>query len=626
MLADKEEIRSRNDILEVIGAVVQLQRRGRNWVGLCPFHQEKTPSFNVDPVTQTFRCFGCDASGDVFSFVERHENMSFIEAVERLARRAGVEFERKGSNPVQRGERDALYEANSAAVTYFRHTLEKAPAAQEYLKRRMLLPETIEKFQIGYATEMWDGLVSYLRMRKVNTKTAADAGLIRLARTGDYVDAFRDRIMFPIHDDQNRVVGFGGRALGDDPAKYMNTGETPIFAKSRLLYALPFARRKIAEEGHTLLMEGYMDVITAHQAGFGNAVASLGTAFTSDHARKLARLAPTAVIAYDADEAGVKAALRAAAELERETVVARIVRLPQGEDPDSLIRSGHPELLARAIDSAITRVQLQIDLAQASADTSNEDGRQALLRRLIAILASVPTRAEREAYIEKIWRLHPLSSLGPGIAKEQLHRDAEEASGKVTRTTLAARQPFGRGSTDYRARFEPGQAGQSPSPEAPNAGRASPGVTRRLLAAEMLLIRAAATAEHRAHVLDLVEPDDLLHETDRALLAFVRDHQSELGEEEADLVQLLRSEPDCTFSEDAVQRLQESATALCNEPVDAAVLADAANALRQRREAVLRAELSRLLQSKGELTAEDRDRVRELTDLFARRRGSTQSS
>jgi DNA primase len=615
MDADKEEIRARNDIVEVIGSVVQLQKRGRNWVGLCPFHQEKTPSFNVDPVTQTFKCFGCDASGDVFTFIQRHENMSFIEAVEYLARRAGVEVKRHDSTPQQRSKRDAMFEANAVAVTYFRRGLERSPAAREYLAGRKVLSETIEKFQIGFAPDDWEGLVKYFAARKIAPDIATAAGLLHQRRGGGYVDAFRNRIMFPIHDEQMRVVGFGGRSMGDEQPKYLNTGETPIFQKSRLLYALPFARRRIADEGYTLLMEGYMDVVTAHQGGFEHAVASLGTAFTADHARRLARLAPRVMIVYDADSAGVKAALRAAAELEQHSVTARIVRLPAGEDPDSLIRSGHPEILARAITQAITRVEMELDLAIAGADSGTDYGRQALLQRVVEILATVPARSERDAYIEKVWQLHPLSIHGPGVAKEQLHRDAEEAARRRRQPNAAARQPFQRG--------RPSDAATQPAGSQTAETRADTEVhAPRVQAAEKLILRALASPEHRACALRLVEPEDLADSLDRQIYLFVRERLRDPSADEAELVRRLREEGPEGTSEAAVQRLQESQVALANEPIDEEVLADAVRIIRDRRAEMVNAELMRLLQSKTELTAEDRDRVHELHALLARLKGS----
>jgi DNA primase len=264
-----------------------LKQKGRNWQGLCPFHQEKTPSFYVDPATQTFKCFGCGASGDVFTFISRYENMSFVEAAEWLARRAGLQFARRGQEEAGRkSERDQIFEINAVACDYFRTMLQRVPAAKEYLHQRGLTQEALTRFQIGYAPDSWDALVSFLRARRLSLQIAETAGLVVRASSGDMVDMFRHRIIFPIHDEQERIVGFGGRALGDMQPKYLNTGETPVFAKSRLLYGLPFARRKIAAAGYTLLMEGYMDVVAAHQADFSNALATLGTSLTEEHARK----------------------------------------------------------------------------------------------------------------------------------------------------------------------------------------------------------------------------------------------------------------------------------------------------------------------------------------------------
>jgi DNA primase len=625
MEADKEEIRSRSDIVEIIGAVVQLQRRGRNWVGLCPFHQEKTPSFNVDPVTQSFKCFGCGASGDVFTFIERHENMSFVEAAEYLARRAGVEFARKGGAPRPPGEREALYEVNAAAVTYFQTALSRDAAAQEYLARRGILPETVAKWQIGFAPEQWEGLVAYLRSRRFDLKLAEKAGLLHPRQDGSPYDTFRNRIMFPILDEQQRVVGFGGRAMGDDPPKYLNTGETPIFLKSKLLFGLPHARKSMAEQGHALLMEGYTDVISAHQAGFTAAVATLGTALTTEHARRLARLAPRVVVVYDGDAAGIKAALRAAVELEKENVQVRIVTLPPGDDPDSLIRSGHPERLQRAIAGAVTRVQFELDQAQANADMDTEEGRQDLIRRVIAILATVPTRTERDAYIERIWQIHPLSIHGPAIAKEQLHRDAEQASGRG-QVILAPRRPFDRGSSRYgdrdygRGSWRGDQGGRRAS--GPTTTDGPPPISARLNASEMLLLRGIASQEHRRTALAGIRPDELLDETDRRIFSLAAQHAPALTDE-ASLMDLIRAEKDDAFSQKAAERLQESHAATANEPLNADALTGAIRAIRERRLAMIEAEIRELLKSRPVLTEEDRERVMQLRELQARLRGST---
>ncbi|NLH98186.1 MAG: DNA primase [Chthonomonadales bacterium] len=624
MQVDKEEIRARSDIVEIIGAVVQLQRRGRNWVGLCPFHQEKTPSFNVDPVTQSFKCFGCGASGDVFTFVERHENMSFIEAAEHLARRAGVELARRGGGPPRpQGEREALFDANAAANTYFRKTLSQASAAIDYLARRGILPETVEKWQIGFAPDAWDGLLNYLVSRKFDLRVAERAGLIHKARTGNYVDAFRNRIIFPIHDDQQRIVGFGGRAMGDEPPKYLNTGETPIFTKSKLLFGLHHARKSMAEQGHALLMEGYTDVISAHQAGFTAAVATLGTSLTTEHAKRLARLSPRIVIVYDADSAGIKAALRAATELERESAQVRIVALPAGDDPDSLIRAGHADRLKRAIDNAVTRVQFELDLAVAAADQSTDEGRHELVRRVIAILATVPTRTERDLYIERVWQLHPLSVHGPALAKQQLHQDAEQVAGRKV-TAIAPRQTFNHGRTRYesRRRDEGRSSGHGAFPgRGPNRQAVVPPPSTRVHASELLLVRALTSEGLRADALDMVTPDDLLHETDRRLFALVAKHRQALTDE-ASLMRLVRAQNDDQFSQDVADRLQESHAVTANEPLDAEVLSGAAKTIRERRLATVEAEIGAILKSRAVLTEDDRERVRQLQEVQSRLRGS----
>lgn len=618
MQADKEEIRARSDIVEIIGAVVQLQRRGRNWVGLCPFHQEKTPSFNVDPVTQSFKCFGCGASGDVFSFIERHENMSFVEAAEYLARRAGVEFARRGGGPPQpQGEREALFEANAVACTYFSKMLAQASPARDYVERRGLLPETIEQWQIGFAPDSWDGLLSYLTSRKLDLRVAERAGLIRVASTGRYVDYFRNRIIFPILDEQQRIVGFGGRTMGDEEPKYLNTSETPIFAKSKLLFGLPHARKSMAEQGHALLMEGYTDVISAHQSGFTAAVATLGTALTTEHAKKLARLAPRVVIVYDADSAGIKAALRAATEIEKESVQARIVALPAGDDPDSLLRAGHADRLKRAIDKAITRVQFELDLAIQAADQSTDEGRHELIRRVIAILATVPTRTERDLYIERVWRLHPLSVHGPALAKQQLHQDAEQLSGRKV-TVIAPRKTFERGTSRYEARRSVRRDQDWPA----RASRPDmPMVTPRVNASEMLILRALTTDKHRADALALISEDDLTNETDRRLVALICLHRQSITDE-ASLMRMVRAQGDDEFAQKVAERLQECHAATANEPLDAEVLSGAARTIRERRLSAIEAEIGAILKSRTVLTEDDRERVRQLQRVLSRLKGS----
>jgi len=591
MRVDKDEIRARNDIVEVIGASVALRRRGRNYVGLCPFHNEKTPSFNVDPVTQTFRCFGCDASGDVFTFVERYQNMSFVEAAEYLARRAGVEFARGGQGQ-RAGERDRLYEINAIALAYYRAQLARNAFARDYVARRGLSEEALEKFQIGYAPDAWDGLVGYLTVRKSDLQAARQAGLLQVSSSGDLFDMFRHRLMFPILDEQERVVGFGGRCFGDEQPKYLNTGETPIFQKSRLLYGLPFARRRIGVEGKALLMEGYMDVIAAHQAGFTTAVATLGTALTEDHARRLARLFssnPTVVLVYDADSAGVRATLRSSEILEKEGIGVRIVRLPEGDDPDSLLRRGESATFQRLIDAAVGRVEYQLDRIVAEADQSTEDGRATMLRRILAVLATVPSRSERDVYIEKVWQYHTMRASGAGVAKEQMHRDAE-ALAALNRER--ARRPV------------------AVAPGAPAQARPRPAT--RLTAtqrAERLLVRGLASAEWSVWVTRCANEDDFLDPSARRLFELVRDTpEAALSGPEA-LLEAVDAQGDAGFSEAVRALLQEFDSIAANEPLSDEALAGCVERLRQAKIRHLTAEMARCLQGPV-VTEADREQVR----------------
>lgn len=598
MQADKDEIRARNDIVEVLGAYVSLRKRGRNWQGLCPFHQEKTPSFHADPVTQTFRCFGCGASGDVFTFIERHENMTFVEAAELLARRVGLSFARQGAPGPPPGERERLYDANARAAEFYRGVLEKAAAPRDYLQRRGLAKGTLERFALGFAPEGWTSLVGFLRSRKVDLRDAEKAGLLHVGRTGEHYDAFRQRIVFPIHDEQERIVGFGGRAMGEEQPKYLNTGETPIFAKSRLLYGLPFARRKVAAEGRSLLMEGYMDVIAAHQAGFGSALATLGTSLTEEHARKLARLAPVVVLVYDADNAGIRATLRASEILEKEGAEVRVVRLPEGDDPDSLLRRGESAAFQRAVDGALGRVEYQLERVLATSSTADDAALARTLRKIVAILATVPSRAERDAYMERVWRVHPLSVHGPGVAKEQLHRDAEAYAAGARG---AGRQPA-------RPVLPPSQAGGAPPTPAHG-----PSAAER---AEAQILRALAEPRWRRVALGAAAPDNMVTPFGRELIQFVSAHAEELAMDEEGLVSLLDRDAEPAFSLAARERLQEFGMITQKEPLTQALIEGSLRTLRRHRMEALKSELVRFLKDQGELTSADRDRVAELNRLL----------
>jgi DNA primase len=446
-----EAVRSRTDIVELISGYTALKRAGSKWKGLCPFHQEKTPSFNVDPETGRWHCFGaCGVGGDCFKFLERAENLTFGEALQKLAARAGIQLAARGATPAEReasaraqSEKDRIFAATGIAARFFRECFRRDRLAQEYARQRGLVHETLENFQIGYAPDDWSQLADFLYREKVHAEDAEKAGLIMASRRGDgsYTDRFRGRLMFPIVDVQERVVGFGGRLIVDKPdaPKYLNSPETPVFSKSRILYGLNRARKALAgaRSGHEgesriLVVEGYMDVVAAHQAGIENVVATLGTAMTEEHVRLIRRYGVTnVVLSFDADEAGVKAALRAAELLAGagEDLSLRVLSLPQGEDPDSLLRKGEAARFRRAIDSALTVPEFRLKGLEARADLHSDAGRIALLREAVAVIASVPSLLEQDVLIRRMSAYHPSYATNSLRAEESLRAEVQRAGG-----------------------------------------------------------------------------------------------------------------------------------------------------------------------------------------------------
>ena len=362
----KREVLARTDIGSFIGTYVQLQKRGADLVGLCPFHGEKRPSFHVHPDKGFFKCFGCGAGGDVIKFVERLENLSYPEAVRVLARRAGVEIEAESPGAARvRGEKDQIYAANELAVAYFARTLRSPEAAltRAYIERRALLPATVDAFKIGFALDGWDGLTNELRKNGVDLGLAEKAGLVKAGQYGHY-DVYRNRLMIPTYATTGEPVAFGGRALDDTEPKYLNTSTTPVYTKGRGLYALNVARRAAAARDALIVVEGYLDCIALHQAGFTNAVASLGTAFTPEQAAELRKYAQRIFLCFDADGAGGAATAKAIVMLREAGCAPFVVTLPPGDDPDTFVRSaGAPAFEAR-LEAAthLSGLQYVIDL------------------------------------------------------------------------------------------------------------------------------------------------------------------------------------------------------------------------------------------------------------------------
>jgi len=361
----KREVLARADIGEVIGAYVSLRKRGNDLVGLCPFHGEKSPSFHVHPDRGFFKCFGCGAGGDVFSFVQKQENLAFPDALRMLAKRYGVEVENEDPRAARaRSEKEAIYHANDIARAFFHRMLldpREGADARAYCANRGITDATIEAFALGYAPAGWDALSGELHRNDVPAEIAVKAGLIKANERGGFRDFYRERLMIPTFATTGETIAFGGRALTGAEPKYMNTATTPVYTKGRYLYALNVARRAAAKDDSAIVVEGYLDCIALHQAGFTNAVAVLGTAFTPEQARELRKVASRAILCFDADAAGVEAALKSIEMLSAEGVAASALRIPDGKDPDEFIRRNGADAFRALLAKPIAATQVKID-------------------------------------------------------------------------------------------------------------------------------------------------------------------------------------------------------------------------------------------------------------------------
>jgi DNA primase len=362
MVADGvvEEIKSRLDIVEVISEYLHLKRAGQNYKGLCPFHAEKTPSFMVSHPKQIFHCFGCAAGGDVFAFVMKHEGLEFAEALDLLARKAGVEL--RPRRPGERSAREVARALQREALGFFRQGLLRAREAREYLAKRGISAESVEAFSLGYAPPGWHALQEHLRKKGYTDEQMMAAGLSARGSRGPY-DIFRSRLMFPIMDMHGEPVAFGGRVLDDSTPKYLNSPDTPLFKKSDTLYALDRAREAVRQAGEALVVEGYLDVIMCHQGGFRHAVAPLGTALTEGHVRKLARLAERLLLVFDGDQAGLNAARRSLLLVMEGGLRARVLVLPAGEDPHSVLLKDGAGALEALMREAVSPVEFLLGTA-----------------------------------------------------------------------------------------------------------------------------------------------------------------------------------------------------------------------------------------------------------------------
>ena len=400
-----EEVRQKNDIVDVVSQYVKLTRKGSSYFGLCPFHNEKTPSFSVTPGKQMYYCFGCGAGGNVFNFIMEYENYTFGEALKHLAERTGVELPQiEYSKEVQEKARQKaeLLEINKQAAQYFYYQLrtEKGQQGYQYLAGRGLSEETMRKFGLGYSDKFSDGLYRYLKSKGYQDERLRESGLFNVDERHGMYDKFWNRVIFPIMDVNNRVIGFGGRVMGDGKPKYLNSPETKIFDKSRNLYGLNIART--TRKKYLILCEGYMDVISMHQAGFTNAVASLGTALTSGHASLLKRYTQEVLLLYDSDEAGVRAALRGIPILREAGVNSRVVNLRPYKDPDEFIKNMGSEAFEERLNQASDSFLFRVSIAESEFPMNEPQGQNRFFERCAQMLLELKDELERNLYIEAI--------------------------------------------------------------------------------------------------------------------------------------------------------------------------------------------------------------------------------
>ena len=400
-----EEVRSRNDIVDVISGYIRLQKKGANHWGCCPFHNEKTPSFSVSGAKQMYHCFGCGVSGNVYTFLMKYDNMSFPEAVKSLAERAGVKLPEEEYSPQakQKAEkRQRILDCNKEAATYFYYML-RSPQGEigmKYLKKRELTDETMRSFGLGYAGKSGNYLVKHLRDKGFEDEIIKEAGLATFREKTGLVSQFWNRVMFPIQDTNNRVIGFGGRVMGEGEPKYLNSPETIVFDKRRNLFGLNYAKN--SRSGNLILCEGYMDVISMHQAGFTQAVASLGTAFTPEQAHLMHRYTEQVYLAYDSDGAGIKAALRAIQILRDEGLSGKVISMKPYKDPDEFMKNLGKEAFEERIEQAENCFFFEIRILESQYDLKDPEEKTKFYREIAKKLCTFSEEVERENYLQAI--------------------------------------------------------------------------------------------------------------------------------------------------------------------------------------------------------------------------------
>lgn len=396
-----QKVKDGNDIVEIISETVKLRRAGRNYAGLCPFHNEKTPSFSVSSDKQIYKCFGCGEAGNVVTFVMKTKNLPFMDALKFLADRINLSIEtRESSNKGLDDKKEKLYNINVECARYFFRNLQRTPAALEYFRRRGIADSTIKRFGLGYSLEGWNNLIYYLKKKGYTELDLISAGVVNKKDNGGVYDKFRNRVMFPIFDYKGKVIGFGGRVLDDSKPKYLNSPETIIFNKGINLYGLNFAIKNNSER-FFIIVEGYMDCISLHQYGITNVVASLGTALTTSQAKLLKRYADKVIISYDADLAGQAATMRGLDILRNEGFDVRVLSVPSGKDPDEYIRSNGKEAFMRLANEAMPLIEYRIKQAKEGIDFTKDEMIIQYTKKVTEILADLDP-VEKDVYVRKI--------------------------------------------------------------------------------------------------------------------------------------------------------------------------------------------------------------------------------
>ncbi len=434
-----EELKFSVDIVDIVSDYLELKSAGNRFKGLCPFHNEKTPSFFVNPDNNFYHCFGCGAGGDVINFVMEIENITFTEAIKILAEKAGIQLPNLSDRERKLyQEREQLFEINKTAARFYNYLLletELGADSLKYLKNRGFTEDDIDHFQLGYAPDEWKAVLSFLNKREYSLDMIHKAGLISKGKNNSFYDRFRNRIIFPIFNTRGEVIAFGGRVLTDSEqgAKYLNSPETAIFSKKKNLYGLNRAKKYIREEQRCIIMEGYTDVIQAHKRGIKNAVASLGTAFTDDQAKLIKRYADQALIAYDSDTAGNKATLRGLEILNNHDIDVKVITLPEGSDPDDILRENNLELFNEYIDSAESLVDFKIDMIIKGRNLNDPGVKIKTLKEAAELISGIDNEVEKEIYIER-------TSQKMNFDKDVLNKEIKMQSNKRKRRNSSRKE------------------------------------------------------------------------------------------------------------------------------------------------------------------------------------------